>query len=84
MRFMRQNPHVRIEIVGHTDNIGTETYNRQLSQARADASRRVLIEQNIDAGRIAASGRGSSEPVADNATETGRAANRRVEIHIIE
>ena len=83
-RFMRQNPHVRIEIVGHTDNIGTETYNRQLSQARADALRRVLIEQNIDAGRIAASGRGSSEPVADNATETGRAANRRVEIHIIE
>lgn len=83
-RFMRQNPNVRIEIVGHTDNIGTETYNRQLSQARADALRRVLIEQNIDAGRIAASGRGSSEPVADNATETGRAANRRVEIHIIE
>ena len=83
-RFMRQNPHVRIEIVGHTDNIGTETYNRQLSQARADALRRVLIEQNIDSGRIAASGRGSSEPVADNATETGRAANRRVEIHIIE
>lgn len=83
-RFMRQNPHVRIEIVGHTDNIGTETYNRQLSQARADALRRVLIEQNIDAERIAASGRGSSEPVADNATETGRAANRRVEIHIIE
>ena len=83
-QFMRQNPHVRIEIVGHTDNIGTETYNRQLSQARADALRRVLIEQNIDAGRIAASGRGSSEPVADNATETGRAANRRVEIHIIE
>ncbi len=84
MRFMRQNPNVRIEIVGHTDNIGTETYNRQLSQARADALRRALIDQNIAAERIAASGRGSSEPVADNDTEAGRAANRRVEIHIIE
>ncbi|MGN0186624.1 MAG: OmpA family protein [Paludibacteraceae bacterium] len=84
LHFMRQNPKVRIEIVGHTDNIGTETYNRQLSQARADALRRVLIEHNIAAERIVASGKGSSEPVADNDTETGRAANRRVEIHIIE
>lgn len=84
LHFMRQNPKVRIEIVGHTDNIGTETYNLQLSQARADALRRALIDQNIAAERIAASGRGSSEPVADNTTEAGRAANRRVEIHIIE
>lgn len=82
--FMQQNPKVRIEITGHTDNVGTETYNLQLSQARANALRQALIEHGIKADRIVATGKGRTEPVATNDTEEGRQANRRVEIKIIE
>ncbi len=82
--FMLQNPKVRIEISGHTDNVGTESYNKNLSQMRADNLRKRLIDKGINAKRIIAIGKGSSTPIADNSTENGRAANRRVEIKIIE
>jgi len=65
---------------GHTDNKGAEKYNMKLSQRRADAVRSFIIEQHgIDAGRLTAKGFGESKPVASNASDEGRAKNRRVE-----
>lgn len=81
--FMRQNQKIRIEITGHTDNVGTEPYNQQLSQARANALRQALIDGGIAPDRMVATGKGSTEPVATNNTDEGRQQNRRVEIKII-
>jgi OOP family OmpA-OmpF porin len=65
-------------IVGHTDNVGSDAFNQGLSERRAKSAAAYLESKGIAAGRIAASGAGESQPVADNATEEGRAANRRV------
>lgn len=73
----------RIEIYGYTDSTGNADYNVQLSQKRADNVRNYLIAQGISPDRIVAVGYGSSNPVASNATEEGRAENRRVEIKIL-
>ena len=75
---------VRVEISGHTDNIGSDSYNLNLSQRRAESVRRYLISQGISEFRIIATGKGESEPVASNATETGRSRNRRIEIERIQ
>jgi len=73
-------PESQLMLEGHTDSIGRATYNQALSQARASAVKRVLIDRfRIDASRIDSIGLGESQPVADNATEAGRARNRRVE-----
>jgi len=70
----------RMTVVGHTDATGSESYNQQLSERRAQAVRSELIRDGVPAERLSAIGRGEGEPRADNATETGRAQNRRVEI----
>jgi outer membrane protein OmpA-like peptidoglycan-associated protein len=75
------NPDVNVEVGGHTDNAGTDAANLRLSQARADAVREYLIGKGVDAGRITAKGYGEGNPVADNKTAAGRAANRRVELN---
>jgi outer membrane protein OmpA-like peptidoglycan-associated protein len=67
-------------VVGHTDATGSDSYNQQLSERRAEAVRAELIRDGVPAARLAAIGRGESEPRADNATDAGRAENRRVEI----
>jgi outer membrane protein OmpA-like peptidoglycan-associated protein len=68
-------------VAGHTDNVGTERYNYELSKGRADSIAAFLMtERKIDAARIVVVGYGESAPVADNQTEAGRAKNRRVEI----
>lgn len=82
--FLSDNPTVRILIVGHTDNVGKERYNQRLSEGRAASVKTDLIRRGIDPNRIETEGRGMSEPVADNATEEGRALNRRVEYTIID
>src|SRR5580765_5790806 len=69
-------------IVGHTDDVGSFDYNQDLSDRRAAAARRYLASRNVDPNRIDTQGRGESEPVASNASETGRARNRRVEVAI--
>ena len=81
--FMRENPNIRIRIVGHTDNVGTEQANQILSQGRADALRDELVARGIEADRIETLGKGEKEPVASNDTEEGRALNRRVEFTIL-
>ena len=74
---------VKVEISGHTDNVGGDDFNKKLSQARADAVRNYLIQKGIAENRITAVGYGFYRPKADNKTESGKAQNRRIEISII-
>ena len=72
-----------IVAVGHTDSVGTDAYNQKLSIRRAEAVKKHLVSQGIDAKRIYVEGKGESQPVADNKTAEGRAKNRRVQIEAI-
>ena len=80
--FLNQNPDRKVEIEGHTDNVGGDDYNQGLSQRRAESVKSYLTQQGIDSQRIAASGKGEHQPVADNESEGGRQQNRRVEVII--
>lgn len=71
-----------IAISGHTDNVGRDDYNMQLSQARASSVAQYLISRGVAGNRVSATGYGKSQPIADNSTEAGRSQNRRVEIRI--
>ncbi|MHB0974649.1 MAG: OmpA family protein [Thiobacillus sp.] len=71
---------VNIEVAGHTDSRGSDAYNMNLSQQRAEAVRNYLVSKGIAADRLSAKGYGESQPVADNATDEGRFKNRRVEL----
>jgi OOP family OmpA-OmpF porin len=73
---------IDIDVVGHTDSTGTEEYNQQLSLRRATTVKDYLVSHGIDASIIDVSGKGESQPVADNRTTEGRAQNRRVEVSI--
>ncbi len=83
-RTLKAHPELRVEVAGYTDDRGSRRYNRRLSQRRAEAVRRYLISRGVDAGRLTARGYGPEDPIASNATEAGRAKNRRVELHIAE
>lgn len=76
-------PSMRIEVRGHTDSVGDAASNMRLSEQRAAAIGRYLETEGIEGWRITTAGFGSTRPVADNATEDGRASNRRVEIRVI-
>jgi OmpA-OmpF porin, OOP family len=78
--FLKENPTRTVSIEGHTDSIGSQSYNLELSELRADAVRHFLMAQGIDAGRITTVGYGKAYPVASNDTEAGRQQNRRVEV----
>jgi outer membrane protein OmpA-like peptidoglycan-associated protein len=79
--LLKQQPALRLEIQGHTDNVGAPDANRRLSDARAAAVKQYLVANlAVSADRLTASGFGDTKPVADNATEQGRAQNRRVEL----
>ncbi|HVZ49857.1 MAG TPA: OmpA family protein, partial [Gemmatimonadaceae bacterium] len=80
IRFLSQNPNARVDVVGHTDSLGTEAYNIRLGSRRAIAVRDYLIKHGVAANRITTSTRGESEPIADNGTAAGRAMNRRAVI----
>ncbi|RRQ21340.1 OmpA family protein [Thiohalobacter thiocyanaticus] len=82
VNFLRQYPERRVQIEGHTDNVGSTEYNQGLSQRRADSVRYYLEQQGIASQRLSASGIGMDRPVANNDTATGRQQNRRVEIVI--
>ncbi|MEZ5232172.1 MAG: OmpA family protein [Acidimicrobiia bacterium] len=77
--LMQQNPAVVIEVIGHTDDVGTEQDNLELSAARADAGVAAIVARGGDRARISGVGHGESEPIASNSTEEGRRMNRRVE-----
>lgn len=84
VEILTSKPNLRIEVRGHTDNVGTESYNRTLSMKRAQAVYDYLISSGIDKKRMKYRGFGTKVPVASNETEEGRSLNRRVEIMIVE
>lgn len=80
--FLNKYPDRTVDIQGYTDSVGSEDYNLGLSQRRADSVRSYLVGQGIGSGRLVASGKGMSSPVAGNDTSSGRQQNRRVEVII--
>lgn len=81
--FLTKNTTVKIEVGGHTDNVGSKSSNQILSENRAKAVFDYLLEKGIEAERLMAKGYGDDKPLADNATEKGRAENRRTEFKIL-
>jgi OmpA-OmpF porin, OOP family len=80
VKVLQDNPSLHIVVEGHTDSVGSDAYNMKLSQRRANAVRDYLIKQGIDASRVTARGYGKTRPIASNATEEGRAQNRRADL----
>ena len=80
--ILKAYPNVNVKVGGYTDNTGDPAANRKLSQQRADAVRQALIGNGIEAKRMVAEGYGSDHPVGDNATEEGRAMNRRIALRV--
>ncbi|MGB4850251.1 MAG: OmpA family protein [Saprospiraceae bacterium] len=72
-----------LKILGHTDNTGTEAYNKTLSDHRADAVNNFLVAQGVEGSRMTTTGYGESDPLATNDTEVGKTLNRRVEVVIV-
>lgn len=83
LQLMKATPTMRIEVGGHTDNVGNDAANQVLSAQRAKAVRDFLVDHGIDAARVEAKGYGETMPVATNETEEGRAQNRRTEVTVL-
>jgi len=79
---LQKYPDSQLLIVGHTDNVGDDSYNQALSQRRSNSAATYLATQGVARTRLAATGKGESEPVATNDTDAGRQKNRRVEVAI--
>jgi len=79
-QFLEQHPKYKITILGYTDNIGSEEYNKILSKKRAQSIKDILVAENIDPERIKVIGMGEANPIASNETKEGRAQNRRIEV----
>jgi OOP family OmpA-OmpF porin len=76
------NPDAHVEISGHTDNVGSDAYNQDLSLRRAQTVRNWLVQRGIAGNRMKTAGKGEMEPVASNRTVEGRAENRRIEFYV--
>jgi outer membrane protein OmpA-like peptidoglycan-associated protein len=83
IQFMNLNPTIKVEISGHTDNMGNDQLNQTLSQNRAKAVYNYLVAAKINAARLVYKGYGKTQPIADNTTDEGRQLNRRTEFKII-
>lgn len=81
-RALHEQPDIVVEIAGHTDSRGSDTYNLNLSRSRAESVRDYLVRPGVENGRLRASGYGESQPVASNDNDSGRALNRRVELRV--
>ncbi len=81
--YLNASPEVKVRIDGHTDSVGSDAMNLQLSKARAGAVRAALITAGVDGARIQAVGHGETNPIATNVNAAGRQANRRVELTMI-
>ncbi|EKT4465918.1 OmpA family protein [Pseudomonas putida] len=71
-----------VKVIGHTDSVGSDSYNQALSERRASSVAEYLISQGLAPAKVTSQGRGEAEPVADNDTDEGQARNRRVELHL--
>ncbi|MBL7850963.1 MAG: OmpA family protein [Cyclobacteriaceae bacterium] len=83
VRFLTENPTLRIEIAGHTDNVGTAAYNLQLSQKRAQAVSAYLVAHGIEPSRLTQKGYGAEKPLVPNDSEENRQINRRIEFRLL-
>ncbi len=81
--YLKNKDNIKVEIAGHTDNVGKDADNLKLSQQRAEAIRNYVVKKGISPARIVAKGYGATDPVADNDTEEGRQLNRRTEVRIL-
>jgi outer membrane protein OmpA-like peptidoglycan-associated protein len=81
-QFLVEHPDRRVQIDGFTDSVGTDSYNEELSQRRADAVRNALLARGVDPSRVSTEGYGKAYPVASNSDSAGRQLNRRVEVVI--
>ncbi len=81
---LTENPGVHVIVAGHTDSMGNDQYNLDLSQKRAEMVKMYLVGKGVEAERLIARGFGETEPVASNDTPRGRAQNRRVELRILD
>uniref|UniRef100_UPI0025F49F28 OmpA family protein n=1 Tax=Rugamonas sp. TaxID=1926287 RepID=UPI0025F49F28 len=81
---LNDNPAATVNIIGHTDNTGSDAINQPLSVERAAHTRDYLALRGVAPTRVVVEGRGASEPVASNDSDAGRARNRRVEIYVAE
>jgi OmpA-OmpF porin, OOP family len=84
IRFLNENPTLRIEISGHTDNVGAPAYNLQLSLKRAQSVANYLTAHGITAARLTQKGYGADKPLASNDSEENRQINRRIEFRLIK
>jgi len=82
--WIKQNEDLRLELAGHTDNIGTEEYNQKLSESRAKEVYKYLVKQGVKKENLTYKGYGKTQPIATNDTEEGRQQNRRVELKILK
>ncbi len=82
--FLIKNPGIKIEIIGHTDNLGPEPVNQKVSAERAALVRDYLVTRGIDPSRLESKGMGSLDPIESNDTQLGRQANRRIEFLVKE
>lgn len=84
VKVLKDSPGFRVKVAGHTDAIGSASYNQRLSARRAQSVKTFLVNHGIDPSRLETIGYGETRPIAPNDTEVGRAKNRRVELHIID
>jgi outer membrane protein OmpA-like peptidoglycan-associated protein/tetratricopeptide (TPR) repeat protein len=84
VKMLKENPSLIVEIAGHTDNVGNDEANQNLSEQRSESVVRYLVSQGIDPKRLCAKGYGEKFPIASNDTEEGRQQNRRTELIIID
>lgn len=82
INFARNCPHGTIVVVGHSDSMGDEVFNIHISRRRAQSVARYLLQGGVPADRIRVEGHGSSQPIADNDSRSGRAKNRRIELQL--
>ena len=84
VKIMKDNPDVVLELQGNTDSVGTDAYNMALGKRRADAVFNYLKSKGIQGNRLKEASFGEGKPVASNATDAGRAQNRRVDLVIVK
>lgn len=84
VQIMEQVPDMELMIIGHTDKLASNAYNMELSQERADAVKEYMVSQGADASKLQTTGKGETDPIADNSTEQGRFRNRRIEFTVYD
>jgi OmpA-OmpF porin, OOP family len=82
--FLSEHPEYKVKIIGHTDNVGDDDYNMKLSKERAEDVLKIFNRKGISFNRLEAIGKGETSPIADNATDEGRALNRRIEVELYQ